>query len=431
LKRGFNLFINILLKSELLRSTSVLITGTVVAQLISILLQPLLRRLFSLEAYGTYSVYLSLVGIITVVSSLRYDDAIVLPGKDKESANVLTLSLIFNFFINLLLFIVLLIWGKAIIRLLNLPVKFSISILYLIPLGAFLFNTYQSFNYWLIRKKMYYSVSLNKLLRRGTEGISQIIFALIKNFKGLIFSDIIGQIANIFTVIVQSVKYGFSYKLVSLNKLKYVSGKYSEFPKYNLIPAFMSTCSFLLPPIFITKFFSAEFTGYFDCSKLLLSIPLALVATSVSNVLLQRISERFQKKQSFLNELKPILFVVGIICIIEFFVIILFGIGLFKIVFGPIYSISGEISKILVWSFTFNFFVSSFSCVFISLRKIKLYSIWQFFYFLAILSLIFFKYLGFIDFLKMYVFIEVLCYTVVTGIMFYIVTRYESSIRSA
>ena len=93
-------------KSELIRNTSVLVSGTVLAQLVSVLLQPLLRRLFTAEMWGTYSVYLSMVGIIAVFSSLRYDDAIVLPRKDKDSASLLALSLVFNLGITLVVFIV-------------------------------------------------------------------------------------------------------------------------------------------------------------------------------------------------------------------------------------------------------------------------------------------------------------------------------------
>jgi O-antigen/teichoic acid export membrane protein len=431
LKIDFKFFANQLLKSELLRSASVLITGTVLAQLISILLQPFLRRFFSPETFGTYSVYLSVVGIIAVISSLRYDDAIVLPGKDKESANVLFLSLLSNFIFNLVLFLIIMIWGNKIITFLNIPSSFPISILYLIPLSVFLFNTYQSFNYWLIRKRKYYSVSLNKLVRRGSEGISQITFALLKNPKGLIFSDIIGQSANVITAIFQSFRYGFNCKFISVRKTKYVLKKYSDFPRYNLIPALMSTCSFFLPPIFINKFFSADNTGYFDLAKLLLSIPLALVASSLSNVLLQRIAEKFHNRDSFVNELKPVLFVVSAICIAELLVILLFGIGIFKFAFGDNWGISGEISKIMVWSFTFNFFVSSFSCVFISMQKIKTYSVWQLFYFLSILSLLFFKNLPFTDFLKVYVMIEVVCYLVLTAIIVYIIARYEQSLKSS
>ena len=375
--------------------------------------------------------YLSLVGIIAVISTLRYDDAIVLPGKDKDAANLLALSLIFNFLITLTVFLITLIYGEKFLSFINLPSKFSISILYLIPLGAFLINTYQSFNYWLIRKKKYNHVSLNKLIRRGSEGIAQVSFAFAKNPRGLIFSDLMGQIANVLAIVFQGFKYGFSLKMLSVSKLRYVFYKYSDFPKYNLLPAVMSTCSFLLPAIFINKYYSSENAGYFDMAKLVLSIPLALIATSLSNVLLQRIAEKFNKKQSFLDDLKPLFGIVLLICILEFIVILLFGPVLFRIVFSSVYEISGEISKIMVWSFALNFIVSSFSCIFISMRKIKIYSIWQFFYFLAIISLLLFKNVGFFEFLKAYVLIEVICFIAVILIMFAIVFRYEKSIRLA
>jgi O-antigen/teichoic acid export membrane protein len=402
------------LRSELIRNTSVLITGTVLAQLISILLQPFLRRFFSPEEFGTYSVYLSLVGILAVISTIRYDDAIVLPEKDKDSANLLALSLIFNFLVCLIAFLIILVYGNKLLSFINLPAKFTITILYLIPLGAFLLN-----------------VSLNKLLRRGSAAVAQIFYALVRNPKGLIFSDLIGQMVNCSAIVFQGFKFGFSLKMLSVNKLKYVFKKYSDFPKYNLIPSLMSTCSFLLPPIFITRYYSAENAGYFDMAKLVLSIPSALIATSISNVLLQRISEKFNNKQSLLIDLRPLFIIVILICVAVFIVIFLFGTGLFRIAFGPIYEISGEISKIVVWSFALNFLVSSFSFIFISMRKIKLYSIWQFFYFLAIISLILFKNLGFFEFLKVYVVIEVICYFAVTLIMFGIVFRYEKAISTA
>lgn len=422
-------FPNHFLKSELVRSASVLISGTVIAQLLSILLRPLLSRFFSTESFGIYSVYISLVGIIMILSSLRYDDTIVLPKSDKESTNLLGLALIINFLFNVIIFILVLIIGKKIISFLNLPENFPVSILYIIPLGAFLFGTYQSLNSWLIRKRKYKAVSINKLVRRSSEGVAQLSFAWFKSFNGLIFSDVVGQAFNVVTVAYQAKKNGLNLKLLSLTKLKYVFHKYSEFPKYNLIPAFMSTCSYALPPIFITKFFSPESAGYFDFSKLLLSLPLALVASSFSSVLLQRVSERFNLKESFLADLKPVFITVGLISVVEIIIILLFGEGIFKIVFGKQYVMSGAISKIMVWSFAFNFIVSTFSSIFVSMRRIRTYSVWQSFYFLAILSLLLFKHLPFTDFLKIYVLIEVLCYFAVVIIMFSMIYRYESSIR--
>jgi O-antigen/teichoic acid export membrane protein len=324
-----------------------------------------------------------------------------------------------------------LIFGEKIISFLGLPENFPVPVLYIIPPGVFLLSTYQSLNSWLIRKKKYVSVSINKLVRRSTEGAAQISFALCKSFPGLIYSDIIGQTANVATVAFQSRKYGLNLKLLSLPKLKYVIHKYSEFPKYNLLPAVMSSCSYLLPPIFINKFFSSETLGFFDMSKLLLSIPLAFVASSFSNVLLQRISERFNRKESLLAELRPVLYIVLSISVIEILVIILFGEDLFRIIFGPQWVDSGKISKIMVWSFSINFVASSFTSMFVAMRKIKIFSIWQSVYFVSIISLLFFKHLPFTEFLTIYVTIEVFCYMAVLLIMTSIIFRYESSIVKA
>jgi O-antigen/teichoic acid export membrane protein len=423
------IFIHKFIQSELLKNASVLITGTVLAQLISILLQPFIRRYFTPEAFGIFSVYLSLIGILTVIVTLRYDDAVVLPDNDSESANLLGLTTFFNFSICMILFVIAVLWAEKVKILLNLPEKFSYKILYLVPLAVFLYNTYLSYNYWLIRKKKFYSVSANKLIRRSFEGLAQVFFALSKNMKGPIYSDIFGQLANVVIVLFQSFKNGFSIKYLSLKKMRFVFIKYSEFPRYNLIPAVMSACSYLLPPIFITKYFSASYSGYYDLSKYLLSIPLALIATSFSNVLVQKIAEKYNKKQSLLVDLKPVLIVTLIICFFEIIAIQLFGETLFMLVFGKMWKFSGQLSKIMVWTFVLNFFVSSFSCIFISMRKIKIYSIWQFFYFMSILLLLLFKNLVFIDFLKVYVLIEVICNISLLIIMFLIISNYERSLK--
>lgn len=429
-KIDFKFFTNILLRSELIRNASILLSGTVIAQLIAFLLQPFLRRFFSPQIYGIFSVYTSLIGIIMVISSLRYDDAIVLPKTDKESSNVLGLSLIFSFCFNILLFLVVLVMGGKIISFLNLPATFPSWILYVIPFSAFLYNTYQCFNYWLVRKRKFYAVSVNKLSRRGAEAASQVSFALLKNSNGLVYSDVFGQMVNVITVIIQSFKNDLTLRFISITKLKYVIRKYKDFPKYNLIPAFMSTCGFMLPPIFINKFFSSESTGYFNLAQMLLSVPLGLVAASFTSVLLQRVSEKYNNRSSFLADLKPIIIVVGLISLIEIITITFFGEFLFKLIFGDTWTFSGRISRILVWSFAFNFVVSTFTAIFVAMRKIKVYSVYQLFYFAAIISLLLFKNLGFVEFLKVYVTIEITCYTVLSAVMIFIITRYEHSLNT-
>jgi len=419
-----------LYNSELIRNTSVLISGTIFAQLIPIILQPFLRRYFSPETFGAYAVYLSLLGILVSVSSLKYELAIVLPRKDKGSANLLVLSVMIASVFTAILFIIILIWKKNILSYLNLSDKYAFY-LYFLPLGTFLFSTYQSINYWLIRKKAFLPVSVNKFVRRGTEGITQSGLAILKSPNGLILGDIIGNMFNVIIGWYQAVKNGFRLQSISFTKINYYRKKYAEFPKYNTFPGFMSACSYLIPAIFINKFYSSEYAGYFDLSKLVLSIPLALIATSVSSVLLQRISEKNRLNASIITDLVQIAIPVFSIAVFGFITILIWGIPIFKFAFGNQFAYSGEISKILVFSFTISFIVSSFSSIYIGLRKIKLLSYWQLFYFLSIVSLIFFRKYEFSNFLKVYVIIESICILLSGIFLIRIIINYEKTIKLA
>jgi O-antigen/teichoic acid export membrane protein len=422
-----NSFISVLRSSELFRNTSILISGTAVAQLIPIFLQPVLRRVFLPEVFGAYAVYLSIIGILIVISSLRYELAIILPKIDKEATAVFSVAVFLNFIFNILLLIIIILWKEQLQIFLNLSDEFS-DYLYLIPLGTFLSSTYQCINYWLIRKKRFFPISVNKFVRRGFEGSAQISFMFLKVSHGLIFGDLIGNLANAISGIIQGIRSGLALQLVSFVKIKYVLAKFSDYPKYNIVPGFMSACSYLLPAVMINKFYSTESTGYFDMSKLLLSIPLALIATSLSNVLLQRVSEKNKSGLSIRKDLTSILVFVLFVVFVEISVIMFWAEDIFRIFFGSVWEFSGTISKILVWAFAFNFIVSSLSSVFISLNKIKLLSVWQLFYFISILSLFFFSSLSFTSFLKVYTGIEVICCLVITMLMFYIIVRYEKRV---
>lgn len=422
------MFVKKIFKSELFKNTSILVSGTALAQLIPILLQPILRRYYSPESFGAYSVYLSLLGILLVISSLKYELSIVLPKKDKDSINIVFLTFIINIIFNTFLLIVIIVWKNEIVVFLNLQKEFSFY-LYLVPLGVFLFNLYQSINFWLIRKSKFFAISKNKFVRRSFEGGSQILFKYVKFSHGLVIGDIIGHVINVLYGFWQSIKHGFNIRVISFTKIKYVLRKYSEFPKYNVIPSFMSACSYLLPVLFINKFYSATDAGFFDLSKLVLSIPLALIAISISNVLLQKLSEKHRNSLSILKEIYPIIVIVLIIAILEIVIIFFFGKGLFVLFFGDEWLFSGEISRILVWAYAFNFFIASFSSIYIALKKIKLLSIWQMFYFLSILSLSLFKNLSYVNFLRIFNYIEIVSCFVSFSFLLYILYKYEMKIK--
>ena len=393
-------------QTEVIQSASVLVGGTVVAQAIPIALQPFLRRYFEPADFGYYSIYISIIGILMVISSLRYEQAIVLPKADSDSVKLVNISLSISLIFSIILVAIALLFHTSILKILSLP-QDRIYILFLIPLGTFLFSIFQVYNYWLIRKKKFKSISVNKFSRRAVEGVSQSTFAITKYSGGLVLGDVIGQLVNAVVSFYQSVKCGYRLQFVNPKDAGRLLREYAVFPKVNLLPALMSTICFMLPVVFINKYYSAEEAGYFDLSKLILSVPLALVASSFSSVVLNKTADCYRNKKPFIGEIKPLIWIVLAMSLLEVLIIVLWSESLFTFVFGDKWLVSGEISKLLVFPYALNFITSSFTSLFVALNKITWQSVWQVFYFLMISTLPFLSGLSFENFIFAYTTIEV------------------------
>jgi len=393
-------------QTEVIQSASVLVGGTLVAQAIPIALQPFLRRYFDPADFGYYSIYISIIGILMVISSLRYEQAIVLPKADSDSVKLVNISLSISLIFSIILVAIALLFHTSILKILSLP-KDRRYILFLVPLGTFLFSIFQVYNYWLIRKKKFKSISVNKFSRRAVEGVSQSTFAITKYSGGLVLGDVIGQLVNAVVSFYQSVKCGYRLQFVNPKDAGRLLREYAVFPKVNLLPALMSTICFMLPVVFINKYYSAEEAGYFDLSKLILSVPLALVASSFSSVVLNKTADCYRNKKPFIGEIKPLIWIVLAMSLLEVLIIVLWSESLFTVIFGDKWLVSGEISKLLVFPYALNFITSSFTSLFVALNKITWQSVWQVFYFLMISTLPFLSGLSFENFIFAYTTIEV------------------------
>ena len=70
--------------SEYSKNVLTLLSGTVIAQALPILFAPVLTRIFSPEEFAVYGVYIAVVMFCTVLSSGRYELAIILPEDDEN-----------------------------------------------------------------------------------------------------------------------------------------------------------------------------------------------------------------------------------------------------------------------------------------------------------------------------------------------------------
>jgi len=76
-----------------LKDVSIMLTGAVGGQAVSLLLSPLLTRLYTPQEFGTLSVYSAIIAIMAVVASLRYELALPLAKSDEEAVNLMAVCL--------------------------------------------------------------------------------------------------------------------------------------------------------------------------------------------------------------------------------------------------------------------------------------------------------------------------------------------------
>ena len=96
-------------KSSFIRDGITLVSGNVWAQAIAFVSYLVLSRLFSPEDFGLYNIFFSYIEVLVIVSTCKYELAIVLADSDREAAAVSRLSLRLNTIISVVLLTLLLI----------------------------------------------------------------------------------------------------------------------------------------------------------------------------------------------------------------------------------------------------------------------------------------------------------------------------------
>lgn len=416
-------------KSGLIKDILTLFTGNAIAFLAPVMLYPVLSRVFTPADYAVFGLYSSIFAFLEIASAGRYDFAIVMPRRSDDAINLVAGGFLISIFYSLFIFGIILILGDLIALKLN--NVFLTNWLLWMPLGLFFISVSKLCNAWLIRAKKFKSASVNKAGHKIAEGSAQMAFGFLKVGNGLVLGDMVGRLFNAFLSIYQGVKYGLDKSKISTFSIKRNLRLFLEFPKYGILPAMLNALGGMLPVFIISMYYSLEVSGNFNFSRVILSVPFALIATGISQVLMQQVSEKKKAGESIVDDIYSLaikLFWISIAgAILTFFI----GPFLFEAVFGAKWRIAGEYTSILILSTAISLVVSPFSILLPVLGKIKWGSYWQIFYFVFVSSLWLLSSLSIINFLIILVAIDVISYLSYGIIIIKVIRDYESGLRKS
>lgn len=351
------------LRSEFVRNALTLISGTTLAQFVAILVTPILSRIYSTEDFGVLSVYMSITAILSVVSTMRYEMAVVLPEKDEDAINLMALSFLISCFWSILSLIAIVLFGHL------LSDYFENSetegFYYFIPLLVILLGMIQVLNFWSIRIKQFknnaYSRIGNALVNNG---VALGFGYAIKGPFGLLMGYFFAQLAMFF-ILSRSLLKNLNQFLVQISwdGIKRNAKRYRNFPKINTLHALIDSFQDNGIVFFMKDLFGNSILGSYSFAFRLLKVPTGIVSSAISQVFMEKATKAVHRGENIKPLLIRIYTMVFIIGAPFFLVLFLFTPDIFAFVFSENYRESGVIAQVLIpWLFL-NFIANSASGV--------------------------------------------------------------------
>jgi O-antigen/teichoic acid export membrane protein len=252
---------------------------------------PLLTRFYSPEDFGLLAVYVGLVGLVSVVASLRYQLAIPLPESDREAIHVVVLCVLIVVGMTILSGAIVVFAGDAIADMLGTP-KLK-NYFWLLPLGVLLIGVYQVFNYWAIRIKYYSSIAETRFYQVVTTLAVQLLgfktgsFALLLGYAG-------GQGVGSFTL-GRSALARPEIRQWTWKDLRSVASQYRQFPIFSTWSGFLNEAGRQLPPLMFAALFSVSAAGIYTLAHRVLAMPMVLVGDAIGKVFFSNAAEAYRE----------------------------------------------------------------------------------------------------------------------------------------
>lgn len=342
--------------------------GTILAQLINVVAQPLLTRLFSAETLGIYTYLISLATIVIPIASLKLDMLVVSEADDNEAQYMTDTCIILVILISIIYTMIITI--GYILPNENIFNKYG-AIIFIVPLIVFTNGIRFLFISYLNRYKEYKMISALGIIREGARALIQVGAGL---FSGGVFWLSIGYaIAPLFGLKIQLKQYLQKKKIrprLTAQKFKELVFEKGRQQIMFLLPAqFINTFSSSLITVSIANLYSAKVLGYYSVGTRILEIPIIFIAANVSKVCYQKVSENIANNRPVSKIVLSIVTVLSIISVLGFGLLYVIAPNISEIVFGSGYSIAGEYIRCLIIMYAVRLVTTSFAGVFTAFKK--------------------------------------------------------------
>lgn len=347
--------------SAVFRSVLTLVSGTGAAQLITLLGMLILARIYSDQAFGVLALVNSVVGILVIFASLRYDQAIVLPEKDADAKAVVRTATCIAVVFSVLV---------AVVILLGTPLWQGGG---LSPESLWLLNTVgllvlataltSVWTFWLTRQERFGQIASNRLVNSSATLAGQLLaygLGLVTG-AGLVVGRVVGLAVSTSTLAWKSRD---SRLEVAPTRTREIMSRYRKMPLMNGVGALADAIRLNGINMLMAAFFTTAVLGQFSLAWQVVQAPLVLIASSLNQVFYPILARR--KPGEMFATVQRLTFRAALVGAVPFALLGVLAPWLFTWLFGANWLLAGQIAQVLTpWLFL-NLITSPISSVFLA-----------------------------------------------------------------
>ncbi|MFM8596884.1 MAG: lipopolysaccharide biosynthesis protein [Flavobacteriales bacterium] len=353
-------------KTKFLSSLVILMSGTVISQLIALLFAPLLSRLYTPAQMGELGFYMRLTGFISAIATLRYEAALPLPKQDAHSFLLYRLAYRISIIVLAVSALVLIFVLKA-----GIGIPFSWWFFLLTIMGSACIVIINIGTNWSVRIGKYGMISRQKIINSSLSNLLKWIFSFFQlQTFGLILATFLGYFAS-------SLEFLFDFKKIHRRFNHYISKKktaalmreHKDFPIVSLPHVFVDNAREMLIATFIFGFYSDMIYGSYNHSYTMLRLPLSLIGVSLGQIFYNRASELYNQQKAMIPLIQKMLLGLVLLSLVPFGLLYFYGTEIFGFVFGSNWLIAGAYSETMsVWLMV-NFILTPIAALPMILKK--------------------------------------------------------------
>lgn len=324
--------------------SSVLMAGSLAAQMITVLASPILTRVYAPGEMGTFALYTSVIAILALVSTARYDFAIISPRSGQSARILVQLVMIVSCTVLLTSATVLAVW--QIITAMSGGPPPPGAWLWAALTGAFLSALQAGYGAYLLRSRHYRSLALTRVFMSVTSAALAIALGSLGfGMWGLLFSSVIALLLGTLLMARQSAP--SLWKLCSRHRLTAVAKRYINYPRFDLPSSLIGVAGSQVPTLLLGVLFGSSFLGFYAIVDRICLAPLTVIGSAIGSVFRIRATQLALETGDFRQEYSRTFVRLILPAFIIFSPLVFSGPDIFSLVFGEKWRTAGEIAQIM------------------------------------------------------------------------------------